>query len=139
MESIDLRHAIAYGNATFAELDKAVMLYEQLVEKLYALGEDVAARIDNPLTVADALMRAAEVHVQWRSGYRLAEKALLTACRILNSITPIETAKLARAYRFLGHVCCRQGKHRQSLKYNALAALLMLAPKDNSSTHSRGR
>ena len=75
METIDLNHAIAYGNAAFAEVDKAVLLYEQLVEKLYALGEDVAARIDNPFTVADALISAAEIHVQRRNGYRLDRKS----------------------------------------------------------------
>ena len=133
MEKLDLTNTVAYGYAAFAHLDKAEALYEQLVEKLYSLGDDVAARLDSPEVVADALVKAAQAHVGRRNGYKLAEKALLTACRILNRVAANDTAKLATVYRLLGHFCCRQGKHCQAIRYNTLAALLMVSRKDNSS------
>jgi AcrR family transcriptional regulator len=139
MDKLNFKDTVAYGNSVFTHVERLEALYEQLVEKLYALGEDVAARIESPERVADALLKAAEAHIQRRNGYRLAEKALVTACRILNSVCPNDTAKLASAYRFLGHVCCRQGKHCQALKYNTLAALLMVSPQNTSFRDCKGR
>lgn len=128
MEKLNLKAAVAFGNSAFARLDRAEALYEQLVEKLYAMGEDVAERIENPERVADALVRATQEHVGRRNGYRLAEKALLTAYRIISRLTPNDNARLATVYKLLGHVCCRQGKHREAMKYNALALLLQINP-----------
>ncbi|MBX9694366.1 MAG: tetratricopeptide repeat protein, partial [Cyanobacteria bacterium] len=77
---------------------------------------------------ADALFKAAHEHLDRRNGHRLAEKALLTAYRIISKTTPDDNAKIATVYRMLGHVCCRQGKHREAMKYNALALLLQINP-----------
>lgn len=128
MEKLNLKNAAAFGNDTFTRLDRAEALYEQLVERLYALGEDVANRIESPERVADALIKAAQAHVGRRNGYRLAEKALTTAHRIISQIAPADNARLVTVYKLLGHVCCRQGKHREAMKYNALALLLQINP-----------
>jgi hypothetical protein len=128
MEKLNLKDAVAFGNSAFAKLDRAEALYEQIVERLYALGEDVALRIECPDRVADALIKAAQEHLGRRNGYRLAEKALLTAYRIFSKTTPNDNAKIAVVYKMLGHVCCRQGKHREAMKYNALAMLLIVNP-----------
>jgi tetratricopeptide (TPR) repeat protein len=128
MEKLNLRAAVAFGNSAFTKVDRAEALYEQLVEKLYALGEDVAHRIEDPERIADALIKAAQAHTDRRNGYRLAEKALLTAYRITSKLTPDDNAKIATVYRLLGHVCCRQGKHKEAMKYNALALLLQINP-----------
>lgn len=128
MEKLNLKDAVAFGYAAFAKLDRAEALYEHLVERLYALGEDVAMHIEHPGRVADALIKAAQEHLGRRNGYRLAEKALLTACRIISKTTPDDNAKIAVVYKMLGHVCCRQGKHREAMKYNALALLLQINP-----------
>ncbi|HEY9793976.1 MAG TPA: hypothetical protein V6D22_26510 [Candidatus Obscuribacterales bacterium] len=137
MEKLKLEQTIVFGNAAFTQAELAETLYVQLVEKLYALGESVASRIESPRLVADALLAAAQAHIKRRNGYRLAEKALLIACRILSSETPSDQSKLSEAYKFLGHVCCRQGKHCQALKYNTLAALLLVSAQNTS--HNRGR
>ncbi len=126
MEKLNLKDAIAFGNSAFTKLDRAEALYEQIVERLYALGEDVALRIESPDRVADALIKAAHEHLGRRNGYRLAEKALLTAYRIISKTTPKDSGKIAVVYKMLGHVCCRQGKHREAMKYNALALLLQI-------------
>lgn len=128
MEKLNLKAAVAFGNSAFTRLDRAEALYEQIVERLYAMGEDVAERIETPERVADALIKAAQAHVGRPNGYRLAEKALLTAYRIISKLTPSDSARLATVYRLLGHVCCRQGKHREAMKYNALALLLQFNP-----------
>lgn len=132
MEKLNLRDAIAFGNSAFTKVDRAEALYEQLVEKLYAIGEDVAHRVQDPERIADALIKAAQAHTGRRNGYRLAEKALLTAYRITCKLTPDDNAKIATVYRLLGHVCCRQGKHREAMKYNALSLLLQINPQPNS-------
>lgn len=139
MEKLTFNDAVFFGNAAFSRAEQAETLYVQLVEKLYALGENVAVRLESPELVADALIAAAQVHVQRRNGYRLAEKALIIACRILTGISISDSAKLATTYKFLGHVCCRQGKHCQALKYNALAALLIVSPQTVSSREYKGR
>ena len=128
MEKLNLTEAVAFGNAAFTKVDRAEALYEELVERLYALGEDVAARVECPERIADALVKAAQAHVGRRNGYRLAEKALVTAYRIVNKIAPADNAKIVTIYKLLGHVCCRQGKHREAMKYNALVLLLQLNP-----------
>lgn len=128
MEKLNLKAAIASGNSAFTKLDRAEALYEELVERLYALDEDVAVRIDCPERVADALIKAAEAHVGRRNGYRLAEKALLTAYRILTKVAPSDYTRIGTVFKLLGHVCCRQGKHTQAMKYNALAMLLVVNP-----------
>ena len=58
MEKLNLKGAVAFGNSAFTRLDKAEALYEELVERLYALGEDVANRIEKatdcqPLAMVD--------------------------------------------------------------------------------------
>jgi predicted metal-dependent hydrolase len=128
MEKLNLKNAAAFGNAAFTRLDRAEALYEELVERLYAIGEDVASRIESPERVADALIKAAQAHVGRRNGYRLAEKALVTAHRIVSKIAPADNARIIAIYKLLGHVCCRQGKHREAMKYNALALLLQVNP-----------
>jgi hypothetical protein len=128
MEKLNLENAVAFGNTAFTRLDRAEALYEELVERLYAIGEDVANRIESPERIADGLVKAAQAHVGRRNGYRLAEKALVTAYRIVNRITPADSARIVTIYRLLGHVCCRQGKHREAMKYNALALLLQVNP-----------
>lgn len=128
MEILNLKDAVAFGNSAFTKVDRAEALYEQLVERLYALGEDVAVRVDCPDRIADALVKAAQAHVGRRNGYRLAEKALVTAHRIVNKIAPADNARIVTIYKLLGHVCCRQGKHREAMKYNALALLLQVNP-----------
>jgi len=137
MEKLNLKNAVAFGNATFTKLDRAEALYEQLVERLYGMGEDVAMRIENPERVADALIKAAHEHLGRRNGYRLAEKALLTAYRITSKLTPDDNAEIAGIYRLLGHVCCRQGKHKEAMKYNALALLLQINPQPLSIRRGR--
>ena len=132
MEKLNLTNAVAFGNSAFTKLDRAEALYEQLVERLYSMGEDVAMRIECPERIADALIKAAQAHVGRRNGYRLAEKALVTAYRILTKIAPVDNARIATVYKLLGHVCCRQGKHTQAMKYNALAMLLIVNPQLNS-------
>lgn len=47
MEKLNLKNAAAFGNAAFTRLDRAEALYEELVERLYAMGEDVANRIES--------------------------------------------------------------------------------------------
>jgi len=138
MDKLNISKTIAYGNFAFSHAERAEAVYVQLVEKLYSLGEDVADRIDSPERIADALIAASAEHRQRRGGYKLAEKALFTACRILNRKCPDDTAKLASAYKLLGHVSCRQGKHCQALKYNTLAALLLLG-QPTSSPNCQGR
>lgn len=128
MDKLNLKNAVAFGNSAFTRLDRAEALYEQLVERLYAIGEDVATRIDSPERVADALVKAAQEHVGRRNGYRLAEKALTTAHRIVAKVSPTDNARIIAIYKLLGHVCCRQGKHREAMKYNALALLLQINP-----------
>lgn len=128
MEKLNLKEAVAFGNSAFTRLDRAEALYEELVERLYALGEDVAARVDCPDRIADALVKAAQAHAGRRNGYRLAEKALLTAYRIVSKIAPADNARIVTIYKLLGHVCCRQRKHREAMKYNALALLLQVNP-----------
>lgn len=137
MEKLNLRHAVAFGNSAFTKLDRAEALYEELVEKLYSFGEDVSMRIENPERIADALIKASQQHVGRRNGYRLAEKALLTAYRITNSMTPDDNEKIAGIYRLLGHVCCRQGKHKEAMKYNALALLFQINPQPLSIRRGR--
>jgi len=132
MEKLNLTEAIAFGNAAFTKVDRAEALYEELVERLYALGEDVAGRVDSPDKIADALVKAAQAHVGRRNGYRLAEKALLTAYRIVNKTAATDSARIVTIYKLLGHVCCREGKHREAMKYNALALLLQVNPQHNS-------
>lgn len=139
MDKINLTDMAARGNSAFVQVDRAEALYVQLVEKLYALGEDVAARIESPERVADALIKASEAHIQARNGYRLAEKALVTACRILYTVCPNDRLKLSAAYKFLGHVCCRQGKHCQAMKYNTLAAMLLVNSQRSSERDRKGR
>lgn len=51
MEKINLKDAVACGNAAFTRLDRAEVLYEELVEKLYTLGEDVATHIESDLSI----------------------------------------------------------------------------------------
>jgi len=126
MEKLNLKSAAAFGNAAFTRLDRAEALYEELVERLYAIGEDVANHIESPEQVADALIKAAQAHIGRRNGFRLAEKALTTAYRIIAKIAPADNAQLITIYKLLGHVCCRQGKHREAMKYNALALLLQV-------------
>ena len=116
MEKLNLKNAAAFGNAAFTRLDRAEALYEELVERLYAMGEDVANRIESPERVADALIKAAQAHTGRRNGYRLAEKALTTAYRIVVKIAPADNARLITIYKLLGHVCWRQGKHREAMK-----------------------
>ncbi len=128
MEKLNLKNAAAFGNVAFTRLDRAEALYEELVERLYAMGEDVANRIDSPERVVDALIKAAQARDGRRNGYRLAEKALTTAHRIIAKIAPADNARLITIYKLLGHVCCRQGKHREAIKYNALALLLQVNP-----------
>lgn len=128
MEKLNLKNAAAFGTAAFTRLDRAEALYEELVERLYAIGEDVANRIESPERVADALIKAAQAHVGRPNGHRLAEKALITAYRIVTKIAPADNARLITIYKLLGHVCCRQGKHREAIKYNALALLLQVNP-----------
>ena len=94
-----LQNAAAFGNAAFTRLDRAEALYEELVERLYALGEDVANRIESPERVADALIKAAQEHVGRRNGHRLAEKALITAYRIVTKIAPADNARLITIYK----------------------------------------
>ncbi|HEY9787576.1 MAG TPA: hypothetical protein V6D17_19465 [Candidatus Obscuribacterales bacterium] len=137
MNKINLADAVAFGNAAFAQADKAEALYVQLVEKLYQLGEDIAARVEEPERVADALLKAAQAYLQRRGGYKLAEKGLVTACRIYANVGAGDGKKLAETYRLLGHVCCRQGKHCQALKYNTLAALLGVRPQTVLDTKGR--
>lgn len=132
MEKQNLKNAAAFGNSAFTSVDRAEALYEALVEQLYALGEDVAARVECPEKIAEALVKAAQAHVGRRGGYRLAEKALVTAYRIINKIGPADNARLVNIYKLLGHVCCRQGKHREAMKYNALALLLQMNPQKHS-------
>lgn len=132
MEKLNLKNALAFGNSAFTKVNRAEALYEALVEQLYALGEDVAARVECPEKIADALVKAAQTHVGRRGGYRLAEKALVTACRIVDKIERADNARLVTIYRLLGHVCCRQGKHREAMKYNALALLLQMNPQKHS-------
>jgi hypothetical protein len=132
MEKLKLSEAVAFGNAAFTKVDRAEALYEELVERLYAFGEDVAARVECPERIADALVKAAEAHVGRRNGYRLAEKALVTAYRIANKTASADNARIVTIYKLLGHVCCRQGKHREAMKYNALALLLQVNPQSNS-------
>lgn len=139
MEKLDFTDMAANGNAAFSQADRAAALYVQLVEKLYALGEDVAARIESPERIADALIKAAESHIRTRQAYRLAEKALVTACRILYTVCPNDKLKLAKAYKLLGHVCCRQGKHCQAVKYNTLAAMLLVSSQRSSERDQKGR
>ena len=128
MEKLNLKNAAAFGKAAFTRLDRAEALYEELVERLYAIGEDVANRIELPERVADALIKAAQAHAGRRNGFRLAEKALTTAYRIIAKIAPADNARLITIYKLLGHVSCRQGKHREAMKYNALALLLQVNP-----------
>lgn len=128
MEKLNLKNEVAFGNSAFTKLDRTEALYEQIVERLYDLGEEVAMRVECPERVADALIKAAHEHVGRRNGYRLAEKALLTAYRIVSKTTPDDNAKIATVYKLLGHVCCRQGKHKEAIKYNALALLLQIHP-----------
>lgn len=128
MEKLNLKNAVAFGNSAFTKLDRAEALYVQLVERLYAMGEDVAMHVENPERVTDALIKAAHEHLGRRNGYRLAEKALLTAYRITSTVSPDDSAKIAGIYRLLGHVCCRQGKHKEAMKYNALALLFQIHP-----------
>lgn len=128
MEKLNLKDAVAFGNSAFTKLDRAEALYEELVERLYGIGEDVAQLIDNPARVTDALIKAANEHLGRRNGYRLAEKALLTAYRITSKTEPDDNNKIAAIYKMLGHVCCRQGKHKEAMKYNALALLLQINP-----------
>ena len=128
MEKLNLKNAAVFGNAAFTRLDRAEALYEDLVERLYTVGEDVANRVESPERVADALVKAAQAHVGRRNGYRLAEKALTTAYRIVSKIAPADNARLIAIYKLLGHVCCRQGNHREAMKYNALALLLQVNP-----------
>lgn len=59
MEKLNLKNAAAFGNSAFTKVDRAEALYEALVEQLYALGEDVAARVQCPETIAEALVTAA--------------------------------------------------------------------------------
>lgn len=132
MEKLNLKGAVAFGNSAFTRLDKAEALYEELVERLYALGEDVANRIESPEQVADALIKAAQAHVGRRDGFRLAEKALTAAYRIAAKVAPADNARIITIYKLLGHVCCRQGKHREAIKYNALAFVLQVNPQPNS-------
>ena len=132
MEKLNIEKAAAFGNAAFTKVDRAEALYEQLVERLYALGEDVAVRVDCPDRIADALVKAAQAHVGRRNGYRLAEKAIVTAYRIVSKIAPADNARIVTIYKLLGHVCCRQGKHREAMKYNALALLLQVNPQSMS-------
>ena len=139
MGKLDFTDMAARGNAAFLQSDRAEALYVQLVEKLYSLGEDVAARIEAPERIADALIKAAEAHIQARNGYSLAEKALVTACRILYTVCPNDRLKLSAAYKFLGHVCCRQGKHCQALKYNTIAAMLLVNSQRSSERDHKGR
>lgn len=56
MEKLNLKNAATFGNAAFTRLDRAEALYEDLVARLYAIGEDVANRIESPERVADALI-----------------------------------------------------------------------------------
>lgn len=128
MGKLNLKNAVVFGNDAFARLDRAEALYEELVERLHALGEDVASNIESPELVADALITAAHAHCARRNGYRLAEKALMTAYRILTKVAPAENARIIAIYKLLGHVCCRQGKHREAMKYNALALVLQVNP-----------
>lgn len=128
MEKLNLKDAVAFGNTAFTRLDRAEAVYEELVERLYALGEDVASRIESPERVADALIKAAQAQVGRRNGFRLAEKALTTAYRIVAKIAPADNARIITIYKLLGHVCCRQGKHREAMKYNALALVLQVHP-----------
>lgn len=128
MERLNLKNTIAFGNDAFTRLDRAEALYEELVERLYTLGEDVASKIESPERVADALIKAAQAHVRRRNAYRLAEKALITAYRIVAKIAPADNARIIAMYKLLGHVCCRQGKHREAMKYNALALVLQVNP-----------
>lgn len=132
MEKLNLTESVAFGNAAFTKVDQAEALYEELVERLYALGEDVAARVNCPDRIADALVNAAQAHLGRRNGYRLAEKALVTADRIVNKLAPADNTRIVTIYKLLGHVCCRQGKHREAMKYNALALLLQVNPKHSS-------
>ncbi len=128
MERLNLKDAVAFGNSAFTKVDRAEALYEELVERLYAFGEAVATRIECPERIADALVKAAKAHVGRRNGYRLAEKALVTAYRIINKVAPADNARIVVIYKLLSHVCCRQGKHREAMKYNALALLLQVNP-----------
>lgn len=126
MEKLNLKDEVAVGNSAFTRLDRAEALYEELVERLYALGEDVAAHIESPERVSDALIKAAQAQVGHRNGFRLAEKALTTAYLIVAKVTPADNARIITIYKLLGHVCCRQGKHREAMKYNALALVLQV-------------
>ncbi|MBI5173520.1 MAG: tetratricopeptide repeat protein [Candidatus Melainabacteria bacterium] len=128
MEKLNLKNAVAFGNDAFTRLKSAEALYEELVERLYALGEDVAGKIESPERVANALIKAAHAHVGRHNGYRLAEKALVTAYRIVAKVAPEDNARIIAIYKLLGHVCCRQGKHREAMKYNALALVLQVNP-----------
>lgn len=132
MEQLNLKNAAAFGNSAFTKVDRAEALYEERVEQLYALGEDVAARVECPEKIAEALIKAAQAHVGRRGAYRIAEKALVTALRIVNQLAPADNARLVSIYKLLGHVCCRQGKHREAMKYNALALLLQMNPQKHS-------
>jgi hypothetical protein len=132
MEKLNLNDAVAFGNSAFTKVDRAEAVYEELVERLCTLGEDVADRVDCPERIADALVKAAQAHVGRRNGYRLAEKALVTAYRIISKVAPADNVRIVTIYKLLGHVCCRQGKHREAMKYNALALLLQLNPQHNS-------
>ncbi len=132
MEKLNLKTEAAFDKAPFTALDRAEARYELLVERLSALGEDIACRIDCHQRVADALVKAAQEQVDRRNGFRLAEKALVTAHRIISNIAPTDTARLVTIYRLLGHVCCRQGKHHEATKYNALALSLQANQQQNS-------
>lgn len=37
MEKLNLKDAVAFGNSAFTRLDRAEALYEELVERLYAV------------------------------------------------------------------------------------------------------
>jgi hypothetical protein len=128
MEKRYLKNAVAFGNSAFTRLDRAEALYEELVESLYALGEGVADRIESPERVADALVKAAQAQVGRCNSFRLAEKALTTAYRIVAKTAPTDNARIITIYKLLGHICCRQGKHREAMKYNALALVLQVHP-----------
>lgn len=128
MEKLNLKTAAAFGNSAFTKVDRAEAFYEELVERLYASGEDVAAGVECPETIADPLVTAAQAHVRRRNGYHRAEKALVTAYRIVSKIVPADNARIVTIYKLLGHVCCRQGKHREAMKYNDLALLLQMNP-----------
>lgn len=55
MEKLNLTEAVAIGNAAFTKVDRPEALYEELIEQLYALGVDIAASVECPSKIANAL------------------------------------------------------------------------------------